>query len=65
MSKWRRTDNPMAASVLLYCGHSIQVTENDGGMDELDRVTWRILEDAVCRRVTGHAVRGCDGVTIR
>lgn len=65
MSKWLRTDDPMTVSVRLACGHTIEATENDGGMDELPVITWPILEDAVQRRVTSHAIVGCEGTVKR
>lgn len=59
---WSRSDegNLMVVTVALDCGHRIIADENDGGMDEVARVTWKLLEDVAMHRVTTHAVLGCD-----
>ena len=58
--KWGYTYWPLQmVAVRLACGHMIEATENDGGMDEVPNVTRRLLEDTVRRRVVTHAIVGC------
>ncbi len=59
---WGRSDegNIMVVTVRLHCGHRIIADENDGGMDEVNRVTWKLLEGVARSRVVTHAILGCD-----
>ena len=59
---WSRSDdgNVMVVHVQLNCGHRIIATEDDGGVDEVPRVTWKLLEDSARQRVVTHAILGCD-----
>ena len=60
-SKWSYTDSPVrVASVKLACGHTIEASEYDGGMDELPIISQSMLEATVSRRVVTHAIGGCD-----
>ena len=60
-SAWSYTEQPvMTVTVRLACGHVIEATEYDGGMDELPNVGRRILETSVKNRVVIHAVIGCE-----
>lgn len=60
---WGRSDegNIKVVTVLLKCGHRIIASEDDGGMDELPgSPSWTLLEGVAMRRVTTHAIVGCD-----
>lgn len=59
---WERIDQGglMAVAVNLNCGHRVIADENDGGMDEVNQVTWKLLEGVARQRVVTHAILGCD-----
>jgi hypothetical protein len=61
-SAWERNDagGSMMVVVNLNCGHRILAAEDDGGMDELPGISWKLLEDVARRRVATHAILGCD-----
>ena len=60
-SRWSYSDSPVrVAAVKLACGHTIEASEYDGGMDELPVISRSMLEATVSRRVVTHAVGGCD-----
>ena len=47
-------------TIKLDCGHVIEATEHDGGVDEVSPVTTAMLVSVARRRIISHAIDGCD-----